>query len=91
MSSEAMSSEEIATQTLAVLLEIAPEVDPAELNPDRNFRDQYEIDSVDFLNFVLALEKKMGVKIAEIDYPKLSSLNGCSHYLAGKITSSSTP
>ena len=49
---------------------------PAELEPDVPFRDQFEMDSLDFLNFVLALEKEHEVKIPEIRYPRCASLSG---------------
>ncbi len=51
------------------------------LEPRKSFRDQFEIDSVDFLNFILNLEKVLDRKIPEVDYPKLSSLEGCLTYL----------
>ena len=63
------------------LTKVAPEVDPGTLDPDSNFRDQFEVDSVDFLSFVLDLEKQLGIKIPEVDYPKLSSMKGCIAYL----------
>jgi acyl carrier protein len=63
------------------LTKVAPEVDPGTLDPDSNFRDQFEVDSVDFLGLVLDLEKRLNVKIPEIDYPKLSSMKGCIAYL----------
>lgn len=66
---------------LATLTAIAPEVDGVSLDPDRAFRDQIELDSVDFLNFVLALEQRLGRRIPEIHYPRLSSLQGCLDYL----------
>ena len=58
-----------------VLRRIVP-VAPAELDPDKPFRDQFEMDSLDFLNFVLALEKEFGVKIPEVGYPRCASLSG---------------
>lgn len=67
---------------LDTLTGIAPDVDPGVLDPDVAFRDQFEIDSVDFLNFVIGLEKKLGRRIPETDFPKLSSLKGCLDYLA---------
>ena len=67
---------------LDTLTGIAPDVDPGALDPDVAFRDQFEIDSVDFLNFVIGLEKKLGRRIPETDFPKLSSLKGCLDYLA---------
>lgn len=63
------------------LIRVAPDVDPNILDPGVNFRDQFEVDSVDFLGFVLDLEKRLGTRIPEIDYPKLSSLQGCLAYL----------
>lgn len=66
---------------LDALTGIAPDIDPAALDPDINFRDQAELDSVDYLNFVLALELALGVHIPEQDYPRLSCLRGCLAYL----------
>lgn len=63
------------------LIEVAPDIDRNTLDPDINFRDQFEVDSVDFLNFILDLEKRLGIKIPEVDYPKLSGMKGCLAYL----------
>jgi len=68
-------------QIIESLIKVAPDVDRSALDPNVNFRDQFEIDSVDFLVFVLDLEKKLGIKIPEVDYPKLSSMSGCLAYL----------
>jgi acyl carrier protein len=76
-----MSQKQIKKEILAALLEVAPEIDAITLNHEKNFRDQYPLDSIDFLHFVLNIEKRLGVKISEIDYPKLSSLNGSLKYL----------
>jgi len=67
------------------LTKVAPDIDPSALDPSVNFRDQVEIDSVDFLGFVLELEKRLGIKVPEIDYPKLSSMNGCLSYLPPRL------
>jgi acyl carrier protein len=66
---------------LRILAEVAPDADTAGLRPDVAFRDQIEIDSLDFLNFVLALEKRLRIRIPEADYPKLATLDGCVAYL----------
>lgn len=76
-----MNRAEIKTITLEVLLDIVPELEPATLDARVSFRDQFEIDSIDYLNFVLALEKRLEIRIPEIDYPRLSSLDGCTGYL----------
>ncbi len=63
------------------LTRIAPEVDPLDLDQGVALRDQVEMDSVDFLRFVLDLERRLGVRIPQADYPKLASLAGCIAYL----------
>lgn len=72
--------EEIKRTVLRILGEIAPEADLTALKPDVSFRDQLDIDSVDFLNFVLALHDAWHIEIPESDYPKLSTMNGCIDY-----------
>ena len=79
-----MTAEEAKQIVLSALRKIAPEADPAEIRPDVNFRDQLDIDSMDFLNFVIGLHKATGVEIPEADYPKLFTLNGCVEYLLSR-------
>lgn len=76
-----MDEQSLRQHIVDALIHVAPEVDPNTLNPASNFRDQFEMDSVDFLGFVLDLEKRLGRRIPELDYPKLSSLQGCLAYL----------
>jgi acyl carrier protein len=77
-----MTNSEIQAVVRGVLRTISPEIDPATLDPAVNLRDQIDLDSMDFLNFVLALNQATGVDIPERDYPKLSSLDACAAYLA---------
>jgi acyl carrier protein len=74
---------------LRVLSNIAPEVDLASLDPDRDIRDQIDIDSVDFLNFAIGLHNELGIEIPDSDVPKLLTLNSCVNYLVGKTAKSS--
>jgi len=76
-----MDEHALSQQIIDSLIKAAPDVDAHSLDPAINFRDQFEVDSVDFLGFVLDLEKRLGVRIPEIDYPKLSSMKGCLAYL----------
>jgi acyl carrier protein len=71
-----MTKEEIRSTVLRILGEIAPEADLNQLKPAVSFRDQLDIDSMDFLNFVIALNKELHVSIPESEYAKLSSLDG---------------
>ena len=76
-----MSEREIRAAVCRALAGVAPESAGEELLPAVNFRDQMDFDSMDFVAFVLALEKDLGLKVPELDYPKLSSLDGCVAYL----------
>lgn len=69
--------DQIREVVLRLLGEIAPEVDLAAMKPDVSFRDQLDLDSMDFLNFVVALHKELRVDIPEADYPKYATLDGC--------------
>lgn len=50
-----MTRDEIREAVLRILGEIAPEADPAQIEPDVDLRDQLDIDSMDLLNFVIAI------------------------------------
>jgi acyl carrier protein len=80
-----MKDDEIRARVLEVLARIAPELDPAELAPDANLRDQLDVDSMDFLNFVIGLHKAFGVEVPETDYRRLLTLEDCVAYLAARI------
>jgi len=81
-----MNSEQIRKTVLEVMRQVVPEMEPATLDARVSFRDQFEIDSVDYLNFVLALEQRLAMRIPEVDYPRLSSLDGCVAYLEKRGT-----
>jgi acyl carrier protein len=76
-----MQKEEIDRIVLGLLGQVAPEAPLEQLNDRLPFRSQFQFDSVDFLKFILGLEEKIGVKISELDYPALASLEGCRTYL----------
>ena len=76
--------DQIKETVLRLLGEIAPEADLTTLKPGVSFRDQLDIDSMDFLNFVIMIHKTFGVEIPEADYPKYGTLNGCVEQLSHK-------
>ena len=80
-----MSEDAVREKVLAILAELAPEVDVHALRPDVRLRDQMDIDSMDFLNFAIGLHKAFGVEIPEADYRQLGTLDGCVAYLAARI------
>lgn len=80
-----MSKEDIADRVRSALISVAPEAEGQPLDPDADFRDQMDLDSMDFLNFVIALHETTGIDIPERDYPQLASLNGCIAYLGERL------
>jgi acyl carrier protein len=66
------------------LAKVAPEADPAGLSPDENIRRALDIDSYDFLNFLIGLHKRLGVEIPEADYGKLGTMKEMLAYLAAR-------
>jgi acyl carrier protein len=85
-----MSDIDIRTVVQEEINNIAPEIDLATVDPAADLREAIDIDSMDFLNFITAIHRRLGVDIPEIDYPKLVTLAGTVAYLEAKLRSSKT-
>ena len=83
-----MTRAEIQTRVVQALATVAPEIDSASLKTDVALRDQVDIDSMDFLRFVIELHKQLGVDVPEADYPKLANLGGAVDYVAARLGAS---
>ena len=70
---------------IEALLEVAPDIDPKELDAKLTLREQVDFDSMDQLNFALALHAKLGVDVPETDYPRLTSVDGTVAYLEAAL------
>lgn len=81
-----MKQDELSRIVRAVLSEIAPEADLEALDAHVDLYEQIDIDSMDFLNFVIGLNEATGVDIPERDYPQLATLDGCVEYLQSHTT-----
>jgi acyl carrier protein len=75
--------------TQATLLTIAPEVDTAQLRDNRPLRLQVDLDSMDWLNFLIGLNQRLKVAIAESDYSDLVTLNDLLAYLRVRLPKTS--
>jgi acyl carrier protein len=60
---------------------IAPEMEGVAVDPDANLREAFDLDSMDFLNLVAAIHKRLGIDVPEAEYARLSSLNAAVTYL----------
>jgi acyl carrier protein len=80
-----MPEEEIRSISIRIMGRIAPEAPLDNIDPGRRLRDQFDFDSVDFLNFVMELQEAFKIQIPEVDYPSLATLKGCIEYLRPRI------
>ncbi|MBI4990255.1 MAG: acyl carrier protein [Rhodocyclales bacterium] len=80
-----MQEEELRAVVIATLKTIAPEVEEGDLRPDRPLRNQVDLDSMDWLNFLIGLHEKLKVDIPEADYAKLVTLGDVLDYLKKKL------
>jgi acyl carrier protein len=76
-----MTTGEIREEILDILESIAPDEDLTSIDDAINFRDQLELDSMDFLDIVMELRKRHRVQIPEDDYVQLASMNSTVNFL----------
>ena len=81
-----MNMQEAEVALAEELRRIAPDVDPADIDRQGDLREEFDIDSMDFLNLVTALNKRFGLPIPDSDYPRLASFSGAIAYLVEKST-----
>ncbi len=80
-----MSDDEIKALVLRELRKIAPEAQADQIDPAVELREQIDLDSMDILNWMIAIHAVTGVEIPEADYPQLTTLNGCVTYLRARL------
>lgn len=81
-----MNEREVRAAVLDALRSVAPEADPATLAGDEPIQDQLDIDSMDFLNFVVGIHERTGVDVPERDYRQMATLDGAMGYVSAALT-----
>lgn len=81
-----MSEAEVRAVIIEEIGNIAPEADLAALDPEADMREALDIDSMDILNLVTAIHKRLGVNVPELDYPRLVTLSGAVAYVATALS-----
>ena len=76
-----MTDWELQKIIFAELQKIAPESDPAGLEPNESIREALDIDSYSFLKVLVGLNERTGIEIPESDYGQLGTLAGMLNYL----------
>ena len=76
-----MNATELEAAVRRALAEIAPDTDAANVDRDAEFHDDLGLDSMDTLNFAIAIHESTGVDIPEVDYAEITSIATCVSYL----------
>src|SRR5574338_1683757 len=79
-----MNEKDLAAALAEELHRIAPDIDLADIDREADLREQFDIDSMDFLNLVTALHKRYGLPIPQTDYPRLATFAKAVAYLMEK-------
>lgn len=80
-----MDDNELRAAVVDELRRIAPEVEADELDDARPLRRQVDLDSLDWLRFLVALHERLGVDIPEADYAGLTSLAALVAYVRTRL------
>lgn len=80
-----MNGQEIEAALNDALHRIAPDIARDDVDPDADLREEYDIDSVDFLNLVTALGKHFSLEMPEADYSQMDTYAGLLAYLQKKL------
>ena len=80
-----MTEAEIRKVYLEELIRVAPDLDAASIGGSDHLQDDLELDSMDVLNLVIALDGRLGVSIPEADYPQIATVDLATAYLAGRL------
>ena len=76
-----MTPAEIREEIVDILASIAPDEDVSDLKDDVAFRQQLQLDSMDFLDIVMELRKRYRIQVPETDYAHLASMDSTVKYL----------
>jgi acyl carrier protein len=85
-----MTHQDIQKRVLEALASVAPEIDAPALDTRAALRDQVDIDSMDFLRFVVELHRQFGIDVPEADYHKLSNVDSVTEYVAARTSAAPT-
>lgn len=80
-----MEAKDVPARVLALLTAIAPDIDPATIDPTRALRHQVDFDSMDRLHFAMAISQEFHLDIPETDYAQLDALQGACEYVQHRL------
>ena len=71
-------------EVFVALRSVAPDIDVASLDDDVDVREELDIDSMDYLNFVIALSKRFSIDVPDAEIGELATIGGAVGYLERK-------
>jgi len=80
-----MDNKSIQLCVTDAICDVAPELTAEMINLAADIRDEYDIDSMDFLNVIASIKRSTGISIPELDYPKLDTVSHAVSYLEEKL------
>lgn len=80
-----MNEAALQTSIFTLLKKVAPDTEPGTLKPDDNIRTTLEIDSFDYLQFIVAIDEQFHIDTPEEDYGKIQTIQSLTSYLLQKV------
>ena len=80
-----MGDLQIKNIILGIISTVAPDADLSNIKGEVRLRDQFDMDSMDFLDIVMELRKRYKIEVPKEEYPQLATLDGCIAYLRPKL------
>ena len=85
MTAEMTTEDDVREEILSVLTTIAPEVEPGDIEDNVLLRDQVDLDSMDWLNVLIGIHRRLKVDIPESDYQSLRTLGDLIDYVQRRV------
>lgn len=79
-----MNRADIEDVIKSAITDTAPDADLANLAGDADMRDELDLDSMDYLNIIIAIEKQTGVSISVADYKQVLTMDGMVSYIESR-------
>jgi len=76
-----MTDDSIYTILIKHLGRVAPEIAVDDIDPKADLREEFDIDSMDFMTLITALGKELSLPMPEADYDQMRSFDDLLAYL----------
>ena len=80
-----MTHDDIRAAFIEELTNVAPDIAPEDIEDTDHIQEDLGLDSMDVLNLVTALHRRLGVDIKEPEYPKIATVSHAVAFIASKL------